>query len=164
MTSTAGPVTKADVDILDLNNAVISNLPTFNIGVDGTGAFSFDVTGLAALRSAAHARIALLDNTGNSSAVRVVEFGGADAGGPTVTKLKVKGTKLTLTGTGFNGGAVKLEINGTLLDLPSKGSVNATGTKVKVPNYSTIGIQNGPNRVRVIVNNLRSNIFILTLS
>lgn len=160
-TDGAGPVTKADVVLLDGNGGTLQTLPTMTIATDGAGFFEFDVAGLASQPAALRASVTFSDNAGNRSAARVIGFGGAESGAPNITSVKVKGTKLKLGGSLFNIN-MQLEVNGTLIPLPNGSKVNATGTKATIQTAS-LTLRTGANRLRLVsADGRQSNILILT--
>lgn len=160
-TDGAGPVTKADVVLLDSNGGTLQTLQTMTIATDGAGFFEFDVAGLAGVPAATRASVTLSDNGGNRSAARVISFGGTESGAPNIATAKLKGTKLKLTGSLFNIN-MQIEVNGTLVPFPSGSTVNATGTKSKIQTAS-LTLRNGANRIRLVsADGRQSNILVLT--
>lgn len=160
-TDGAGPVTKADVALLDMNGATLQTLPTVAIATDGAGFFEFTVAGLAAVPAAIRASLTLSDDEGNRSAARVIGFGGAESGAPNIATAKMKGTKLKLTGSLFSM-SMGVEVNGTLVPLPPGSKVKAPGSKATIQTAG-LTLRTGANRIRLVsAEGLQSNILILT--
>jgi hypothetical protein len=119
--------------------------------------------GLGDLPSATQADVILIDGNANESVAARVDFGQADEGAPTLatvtfntnkSRLKIKGGDL--------GGAVQLEINGVVVPDTVTLKPNRRGTALKATGGADIlGLRSGPNRIRVLRGELRSNIFVL---
>lgn len=78
-----------------------------------------------------------------------------------VAKYAKSSKTLKVTGSGF-AGVCTFEINGATD--PKAAVLNRTGTIAKVKGKASfLGLQKGPNRVRVYCNALHSNILILNM-
>ncbi|HYM00773.1 MAG TPA: hypothetical protein VEZ90_17590, partial [Blastocatellia bacterium] len=71
---------------------------------------------------------------------------------------------LTIKGSGFSGaGPLKTEVNGEIVAPPAAIKVKGGGSKLKISGgASALNIKSGFNRLRVINNGLRSNLFVLS--
>jgi hypothetical protein len=79
-----------------------------------------------------------------------------------VTFNSVRG-KLTIRGSDLKG-QVQFEVNGVLVPASVVLKPNRAGTRLKVKaEAGELGLVSGPNRVRLLKDGLRSNIFVLTL-
>lgn len=159
--STAGPITGADVSVVDAGGTVLASAPRIGLSIGTSGNFTLTVTGLSGIPAAVACTLVLVDNSGNTSASNLISFAGADPGAPTISKFKVKNGKLTLTGQGFTS-AIMLEVNGATVALPQGSTVKSTGMKCKI-NLAGLTTRSGPNRFRVLLGGLRSNIIVVTL-
>lgn len=135
-----------------------SSIPVNAVGTSAV-ALDFDLLGLENFLSATAVEVTLVDDKGNESAPVRLNFGQADAGGPTISNLSYNGKKLKFTGTGLVSTA-QLEVNGQIYLTPIKSKGGGTKATVK-GTPMTLRLQSGANRVRVISGGLRSNIFVL---
>lgn len=161
-----GDMRQADVVFLDGSGHTLGTTTpfTFNFGTSQSTTFTIQVNNLQTYPTAVSATLTIIDSRGNVSAPVTVSFGGADTGGSTVSSATFDGRTgmMVVKGAGFNG-TVQLEINGVVVGPPLKVKVKG-GTKLKVPGTGPkLNLKNGPNRLRVITNGLRSNILILTV-
>jgi hypothetical protein len=86
-----------------------------------------------------------------------VDFSQRDAGGPTIKKatLNADDTVINVKGTGLRG-QMQVEVNGVIPIFGPSENNKKIGLATALLN-----LQPGPNRLRLIVNNLRSNIIIV---
>jgi hypothetical protein len=121
--------------------------------------FSLSINGLNQLPSGVRASVALIDSRDNQSAPLVADFSLADAGGPIVSKVTYSGTKMVIKGNGLSG-QLELEINGQVV----RTVTNSASKKVKIKgNTAALNLRAGPNRVRIRIGALSSNILVLTI-
>jgi hypothetical protein len=103
----------------------------------------------------------LIDGKGRKSGIKTADFSHGDPNGPQVNggSFDTANGLLIIKGSGFDQ-PIQLESNGTLPSVRIK--IKGGGTKLKIPASSgELNLVTGANRIRIIVNNLRSNIFIL---
>ena len=158
--SSAGPIVGATLSLLDSAGATLETYPTAALSIGQGGEFVLEFAGLSDVPAATRARIVLADDSGVLSAGAVADFSTASPGGPNTTKVKVKGSKLKLTGTGFNA-QMQLELNGVAMNLPPGSKVNFTGKKATIA-LSSLTLRPGTNRLRLLFNGLHSNIILVT--
>jgi hypothetical protein len=160
-TASAGAdITAADVTLLDLDDEAVATLPTVALTLGTSGSFTLEFAGLGDEPAAVQARLVIRDASGAASSPAVVDFSGASTGGAVITKAKIKGTKLKLTGTGFVGG-MQVEVNGEAVPLPAGSKVKASGKKATI-NLSGLTLRSGANRIRLLTGGAHSNILVLT--
>ncbi|MCI0485865.1 MAG: NF038122 family metalloprotease [Blastocatellia bacterium] len=161
-----GDVAQAQVQLLGSFGQILSQPALFPIVSDGSAISGFELTlfGLEQLRAATQASITLTDGGGGQSSTVRASILLGDIGAPTVTQVTYNnGKKLVIKGKDFANG-IQIEINGVVVAPPRNANVNASGKKIKVKgNSEVMNLDPGPNRVRVILNGLRSDIFILNL-
>src|ERR1700733_12032605 len=95
----------------------------------------------------------------------VADFSQADPGGADILTAGLNSSNgpLVIEGFGFFE-PTQLEVNGVIVGPPAPVKIKASGTKLKIAaSAAALGLNSGPNRVRVLVNGLNSNIFVLTL-
>lgn len=156
-----GDITQAQVTLLATNGNILrQDAPVpVNFGDAITASFNIAVEGLIDVPAATVAQIVFRDGDGNSSNAVTVDFGKADEGGPSLKKVNLNGSKLIIKGSGLKG-QILVEVNGIAI-----ASGNNTKNKLKLPGgRAANNLQSGPNRIRVTVNGLRSNIVVLNLS
>ena len=152
---------EAEVTVLDTNGQMLTELGRIDVGAVGSSFVTLELEAgdLAAFRTATQADVTLFDDRGNASETVRVNFGDPDTGGPSIGTLSYNGKKMKVTGSSFSG-TVQLEVNGVLTSATVK--VKGGGTKLNLKGTpAALGLEAGPNRVRFIANNLRSNIFVL---
>ena len=140
---------------------MLTELGRIDVGAVGSSFVTLELEAgdLAAFRTAMQADVTLFDDRGNASETVRVNFGDPDTGGPSIGTLSYNGKKMKVTGSSFSG-TVRLEVNGVLTSATVK--VKGGGTKLNLKGTpAALGLEAGPNRVRFVANNLRSNIFVL---
>ncbi|HEY6329877.1 MAG TPA: hypothetical protein VI756_11115, partial [Blastocatellia bacterium] len=163
-TDTKQNIADSDLILVDATGAVVGETGPQTLALGGQASVSFELTidNMGMFPTAVAAGVVLLDADGTESGLVFGDFGDSDPGGPTITNVTGEGP-LLIQGTGFEK-PTELEVNGVIVGPPATVKVKAGGTKLKIAGTeSKLGLQSGPNRVRVIVNGLRSNIFVLTL-
>jgi hypothetical protein len=153
-------LTTAEVSLTDINGQLLTSLPTASLSIGTSGSFSLVFEGLDAQPAAVKARLLVRDSEGGVSAPATIDFSTAETGAPLITKAKIKGTKLKLTGDDFDV-QMTVELNGVSTPLPQGSSVTFTGKKAKI-NLSTLPLRSGANRFRLLLNGKHSNIRVIT--
>ena len=156
----SSPISLADVTLLDIQGTPLVDLPSTPLSIGTSGAFTLQFANLDDVPAATAARVILRDNAGNVSAGTVADFSGFENGAPVVTNVKLKGSKLKLTGDGFVS-SMQLEVNGQPSALPAGSKVKPTGKKATI-NLSAVTLRSGANRIRLLLNGHHSNIIVLT--
>jgi hypothetical protein len=167
MTGTAtnpnGNIAQADITLLDGagHTAGDTGLFSSNFGSATTSSFTLTVTNMQNFPSAVRASLVLADSQGGKSAPFVADFSQADPGGPQITTASFDsaGGLMTVRGNGF-ASPIALESNGVLVNIRIK--IKGGGTKLKIAGSSSdLNLVSGSNRIKIVVNGLRSNIFVL---
>ena len=121
---------------------------------------SFAIPFADAVRAATHADLTFRDDLGNESRPVRVDLTAGDPGAPTISKVKYKGSKLKVTGTGLSD-RVRLEVNGNYVTAASV-AVKGGGKKlVATATPDALGLVEGINRIRVVLDDAASNTTIL---
>jgi hypothetical protein len=154
-----GDIVQAQSDLLDDSGEVVGRTAPFavNFGTSTTSNFTLTVSNMGGIPAAVMARVVFIDRAGNHSAPQTADFSQGDSGGPTVSAASYNGTKLVIKGSGFSA-QLLIEINGAVVGIFQ----SATDRKIKAKgNPSRLNLRAGPNRVRVLNGNSRSNLFVL---
>jgi len=156
-----GDIVQAQSDLLDGSGQRIGGTQPFavNFGSSTTVEFTLKITNLNDFPAAVMATVTFIDRGGHRSAPQTADFSDGDPGGPTLSGASYTGSKLNIKGAGFSA-QLLVEINGRVVGIyPS-----ATDRKVKVKgDPNRLGLHAGPNRLRVLNGNSRSNLFVLDL-
>jgi hypothetical protein len=160
-TDPAETITQTQSNLLDANQAVVSQQAPSPIAIRHSISVAFAVTvaGLAGIPSAQNISLILTDRFGQQSAPMSASFSGADPGGPTLTTATLGANKLVISGKGL-GGKLMLEINGVIVGTQG-GSSGAT--KSFSGSQTALNLHSGVNRIRVERGLLFSNIFLLQI-
>jgi len=157
-----GDITQADITLLDGagNTAGDTGLFTANFGTSTTSNFILNVNNMQSFPSAVKASLVLTDSKANKSTPITVDFSQADPNGPQITTASFDPSGLmSVKGNGFST-PIQLESNGVTLSVHIK--IKGGGSKLKIPGAATdLNLLSGANRIRIVVNGLRSNIFVL---
>lgn len=122
--------------------------------------YELSVAGLDALPIAVSARLVFTDAAGNVSAAVERSFSQADEGGPRIDAVTFNGRRVIVRGRNFNGASIDIEIN----TATSTAERRITRKKVKITGSATdLGLNPGPNRIRIVRDGKRSNSAILIL-
>jgi hypothetical protein len=159
-----GDVVQAQLDLLDAKRHVLGQTAPFAVdfGVPTTQFFAFTVPQMGTAPAATQVRLTLIDTQGNKSKAMVTDFSGGDAGGPRLTAAGYKGSTFSVKGKKF-GEQPQIEVNGTVITPPS-GFSSVSPKKVAVSGQAAeLNLKQGPNRIRVISNGLRSNLLVLDM-
>ena len=162
-----GDITTAQVTLLDAAGGMVTMLPSISqsFGAAPTVNFTLSLNGLSNFPSAVAASLVVTDAAAFSSSAMKADFSHGDSGGPVLSSASFNsGGVLTIKGTGFSGaGPLKIEVNGQIVAPPLAIKVKGGGTKLKISGgASALNIKPGFNRLRVINNTLRSNLFVLS--
>lgn len=152
-----GDIVKAQSSLLDGSGQVAGQTAPFavNFGSSTMVTFSLTVSNLNTIPAAVMASLTFIDRQGNRSAPETADFSNGDAGGPTVSNASYNGSKLVIRGAGFSA-QVLIEINGRVV------AITQGAKKMKVKGDQTrLNLRGGPNRLRVMNGNSRSNLFVL---
>jgi subtilase family serine protease len=160
-TDPAETITQTQSNLLDNNQALVSQLPPAAISLrhSSSVAFTMTVAGLDNLPSAESVSLVLTDKYRQASAPVSASFSGADPGGPTISTATSSTTKLVIKGKGLSG-KVMLEVNGVIVGTKSGqsgGAITFNGDQ------AALNLHSGVNRIRVERNSLFSNIFLLQI-
>ena len=153
----------AQLALLDSSGTSLVEYPPvpFSPGESAIADFSLDFVGINLWRAAAQASLTFVDQAGNRSAPITAGILKGDGGGPNLVSLsydrlvlKVKAKRLSEP--------FSLEVNGEVVSISN---VTFKGSKKVVVGATPadLHLRNGPNRVRVISNGLRSNAIVLDL-
>ncbi|HZM86576.1 MAG TPA: NF038122 family metalloprotease [Blastocatellia bacterium] len=156
-----GDIVQAQSNLLDGSGEVVGQTAPFsvNFGTSTTTNFTLTVSNMSAIPAAVMATVVFIDRSGNHSAPQTADFSQGDSGGPTVSGGSYNSNKLIIKGSGFSA-QVLIEINGVVVGIYQ----SSTERKIKVKgNPSRLNLRAGPNRVRVLNGNSRSNLFVLDL-
>ncbi len=137
-----------------------SGLVDFTGGVPADASLTVGVTGLAQLPTAVGVGLVLEDAAEQTSTEARADFGQGDPGGPRIGSASFRARTLRLRGSGLVRGGTRVEING--VNLPRAAKVNRPGSRATAQGAARrLHLRPGANRVRVLVNGLRSNVFVL---
>jgi subtilase family serine protease len=161
-------IAEADITLMDSTGAVVDDTGVFAVAFAGESSvnLSFSVNNMGSFPTAVTAGLVLIDSDGNASAPAIADFGQADPGGPSIKNVILGSANgpLTIKGSGFST-PIQLEVNGVVAGAAVQIEIKGGGTKLKIAaSASSLGLNSGANRIRVLVNGLRSNIFVLTLN
>jgi hypothetical protein len=164
-TDSDGDITMAQVFLLDGSGNVVNTVGPFShdFGTAATVSFAVNIRGLGSVPSALQARLTLIDALGASSNPFTADFSQGDAGGPVINKGGFDSINEIMTLKGGTFEVVRVEINGLIVSPPAPAKVKGGGAKLRV--FGTGGelnLRSGINRVRVISDGLRSNLFLLS--
>jgi hypothetical protein len=151
--------------LLDGSDRVVTE-NSFDIGGDTATSrvVTLNLGGMGQVPSAVKVKVSVIDSEGNRSNTTVFDFSVADQGGPELRSGNFDPSGvLSLKGGPFMG-ELELEVNGVIVAPPIKIKRKGGGKKLKISGRSSdLNLRSGPNRIRMIDDNLRSNILIITL-
>jgi hypothetical protein len=154
-----GDIVQAQSNLLDASGQVVGRTEPFpvNFGSSTSVNFTLTINNMNAIPAALMASVVFIDRRGNRSAPETADFSGGDSGGPTVSDASYNGKKLSIKGRGFSA-QVLIEINGVVVGIYQ----SASDKKIKIKgNPGRLNLRAGPNRIRVLNGNSRSNLFVL---
>ncbi|PYT05430.1 MAG: hypothetical protein DMF60_12010 [Acidobacteria bacterium] len=164
-TDADGDLARAQVSLLNESNSVVTQLQPIALVNDPSPdrTLTLAVNGLGQFPTALKMSVALEDSRSNRSGVSTFDFSRADSGGPDLRSASFDGAAgMTIKGASL-AGDLQLEINGVVVTPPLR-IKNKGGAKLKISgSQSDMNLRIGPNRVRLLSNGLRSNIFVLTI-
>jgi hypothetical protein len=156
-----GDVVRAKLTTLDEKDHVLGESVPFDIDAGVPALLRVTVTagGLGGVPDAMHAGLTLIDSKGHTSQMVVADFSAGDKGGPVITRASYKKDRLLIKGRRL-GGQPQVEVNAIVVALPSSLAFKVSNRKVTIDApASALNIQSGANRIRIINNGLRSNLF-----
>jgi hypothetical protein len=161
-----GDVKQAQVSLLDVANAVVSNGSPVdvNFGISTQSNFNLQFSNLGAFPTVTQVSLVFIDSKGNRSPAVTADFSKADTGGASLAKVTFDASEgiLTLKGIGFDK-FMQIEVNGQIVT-PTKIKIKGGGVKANIIGSQTkLNLRNGANRVKVITVGHRSNIFVLSI-
>jgi hypothetical protein len=153
---------QAEVKVLDDSGHVLGEYPlaAFTPGELSVVEFALLFPGINQWRAATQASLTVLDVSGNRSQTLTTGILKGEPGAPTLLNVSFDGSVLRIKGKRLTG-QPSLEVNGELVPIPNvtvKGKialVDATASELR--------LSAGPNRVRVVIDGLRSNAAVLVL-
>jgi hypothetical protein len=160
-----GDVVQAQLTTLDEKGHVLGTSNPFDIdfGVPFVLTFKVDVSGLNQSPAALQAGLVVIDTRGNKSAMRIADFSAGDSGGPKLKSAVYRNGTLTIKGKKMTD-QLGVEINGVVITPASGFDSSSAGKRVSVEAPSTsLNLQAGPNRIRVVSNGLRSNLIVMDM-
>lgn len=129
-----------------------------------TGSFSTVVpipSFISLLLAAERITVVAVDSQGNTSPGVIADFSQADFGGATITDARLFQGRLLVRARGL-AQRVELEVNGAIVSPPVLLQVDGDGLRT-LGAAENLGLQSGPNRIRIRQAGRWSNIFILDL-
>jgi hypothetical protein len=161
-----GDIARVQAKLLDASggNLFTSSEIPVSLGTATTVNFSVSVSGMtqAATLAAVKLELTAIDSKSNRSAAASADFSQADAGGATIRSVSFDPSGvMTIKGSTLSSPA-ELEVNGVIVTPPLRAKVKGEA-KVKIGGTAAeLGLRTGANRVRLRINNLYSNLFVLT--
>lgn len=156
-----GDIVQAQSNLLDGSGEIVGRTEPFavNFGSATSVNFTLTINNMSAIPAALMASVIFIDRQGNRSLPQTADFSRADSGGPAVSGASYNGNKMIIKGAGFSA-QVLIEINGLVVGIYQSSSLR----KIKVKgNPGRLNLRAGPNRLRVLNGNSRSNLFVLNL-
>jgi hypothetical protein len=153
---------QAEVKVLDDSGNILGEYPlaSFSPGELSIVEFALLFPGINQWRAATQASLTVLDVSGNRSQTLTTGILKGEPGAPTLLNVSFDASALRIKGKRLTG-QLSLEVNGELVPIPN---VRVTGKKAVVEaTASELRLSAGPNRVRVVIDGLRSNAAILVL-
>lgn len=153
---------EAEVKVLDDAGHVLGEYPlaAFTPANFSVVEFALQFPGINQWRAASQASLTVLDVSGNRSQTLTTGILKGQPGAPTLLNVSFDGSVLRIKGKRLTE-QLSLEVNGELVPLPN---VRLTGKKAFVEaTASELRLSAGPNRVRIVIDGLRSNASVLVL-
>jgi hypothetical protein len=138
-----------------------TGLVSFDAGLPAEATFTLGVSGLEQFPTATVASLVLQDAAGGVSEEQRADFGQADPGGPQIASasFRRRAKRLKLVGSGFVPRRTRVEVNGVTLSRTVKVK---RGSRATVRGGArALGLQAGPNRIRLLTDGARSNIVVV---
>jgi hypothetical protein len=159
------PVTEVQVFLLDPSGKTVGSTNPFpsNFPDIANVNFTLTVTGLNQIPSALEAEVVLIDALGNVSSPVIVSFSQGDPGGPPLFSASYNEITEVMVLKGQILSFPEVEVDGVIVSPPALAKIKGGGAKLKViGSRSSLNLTPGINRVRVIINGLRSNIVMVS--
>ncbi|PYT04742.1 MAG: hypothetical protein DMF60_14320 [Acidobacteria bacterium] len=159
-----GDFATADLGILDDSGRLLKQTSSFAINSGNSTRIEsqLSIGGMTAVPTATRASLVLVDRNGNRSSEAIVDLTRPETGGLTVSGASFDGSKLTLSTRGLTDG-LQVEVNGQIIAPPRAIKVKGSGKLMLKGDAGKLGLQQGPNRIRVKNINGWSNILILSI-
>jgi hypothetical protein len=159
-----GDFSSADLGILDESGRPLKQTINFVLTSGNSNRIEsrLSISGMRAIPAATHASLVLFDRNGNRSSEAIMDLTRPESGGLTVTGASLDGSRLTLNTRGLTEG-LQVEVNGQIVAPPRGIKVKGSGKLTIKGDASKLGLQQGPNRIRVKNINGWSNIFVFSL-
>jgi hypothetical protein len=159
-----GDILQAQLTLLDKKDRVVGETAAFKVdfGLPSVLSFTIPFSNMRTFPDVVQVGLTLIDSKGNRSGLAVADFSKGDKGGPAVKKVSYKKGVLTIDGKKIKG-TVQVEINSTILNPPSGMKIKGGKQIIIEGLLEDLNLRDGANRVRVIVNGLRSNVFVANL-
>ncbi|HYM00031.1 MAG TPA: hypothetical protein VEZ90_13845, partial [Blastocatellia bacterium] len=161
-TDSGGDVSQVQVTLQDAGGHTLTTVgpASFSLGSGATSNFIYQVPGMNSYPAAVSATLILIDSSGNRSTPVSANFGNADAGGPNIATVTMNSSSMQITGGPFST-PLQLEVNGVVVSRSPAIKIKAKGAKLKIVGTArTLNVNSGPNRIRLIENGKKSNIFV----
>jgi kumamolisin len=153
-----------DVTLEDGNGQTVfdtGGVPT-NFSSASRSNFLYQISTMASYPTAVSASVVVITGQNTRSSPVSANFGNADSGGPSITRVTFNSGVLQLVGGTFEG-SLQLQVNGVQVAPPAKIKIKGGGSKLKIAaSDKSLNLNSGPNRIRMIDNGLRSNIFVFS--
>lgn len=154
-----GDASSIRIMLLDSDGTLLhSELRDVELSGERIAPYEFTIAGLDDWPSAVTASVVARDSAGNESLATDSGFAEGDVDGPVVRSVTYNGRKLTIRGLHLDGVSVAVEING--IATPADGAVTRRKIRIRRP-AGELGLNPGPNRIRVIRDGARSNAVVL---
>ncbi|HWP45464.1 MAG TPA: hypothetical protein VNO14_19650, partial [Blastocatellia bacterium] len=157
-------IVEARLDLVDDLNRVVAQITSPLSNTDGSRIVSFNLQfpNLNQFSAIRRAMLTVADSEDRRSRVVPADvFFDNDPNRPTITVVNRKGKKLIIKGRGFTGG-VRVEVNGLVVAPPI--NIGGSAKKIKIKGTDALlNLNSGPNRIRVISGNIRSDVATLNL-
>ena len=160
-----GDFATADLSILDESGRQLRQTSSFatNSGNSTMLEATISIGGMKSIPAATRASLVMVDRNGNRSSEAIVDLARPETGALTVTGGTFDGSRITLNTRGVIDG-LQVEVNGVIVAPPRGIKIKGSGGKLVIKgDAGKLGLQQGPNRIRVKNVNGWSNVFILTL-
>ncbi|HWP43980.1 MAG TPA: hypothetical protein VNO14_12130, partial [Blastocatellia bacterium] len=162
-TDADGDILQVQLKLIDGKGVAIAETVPFaaDFGIPEKLQFAIPFANMDLFPSAVKAGLTLIDSRGNKSETVIADFSKADEGGPKLKNASFKADKLTAKVKQMKGD-VQVEINGLIVAPPA--SFEVKGKKLTMRGQAEhLNLRMGANRIRVICNGLRSNLFVMEL-
>jgi hypothetical protein len=153
-----------DVRLEDINGQTVFDtgpVPT-NFSSATRSNFLYQITTMAGYPTAISTSVVIITSQSTRSSPVSANFGNGDPGAPSISRTTFNSGVLQVVGGTF-AGSLQLQVNGVQVAPPEKIKIKGGGAKLKIAaSDKSLNLNSGSNRIRIIDNGLRSNIFVLT--